>query len=786
MHVLHRLLQGGLFSILCVLFTAIPIQAGNLFRDFHFQLPLFNPDSAWNQKVDAVAVLPGNDTQILTLYRVLRGDISNLQPKTKIPETTWLFMDITYDDYSVAICAAGSGTQKVLVQDYCAIPSLNTDKLPVDDKEKIVVPSCSSAVRPSGPVHTGGDGHLVMFDATTHIAYDFWQATTRQAADGSSLGGGQEGDSVALAGAVDRFDVRGLGRNPDGNSSARATGVPLLAGLILPADYEKGKIAHALAVAVPGPRNAAAPDPSDPVRFDYFYPASTTETDYYSRDPEAPAAGQRLRLKSRLMDETGAVIDKNRLAPATKIFLEALRTFGAIIVDNAGAFSFYAEDMHTANLNLANEEVNLLIGKPADTPIPENKTGWQLIMETINRELEMVPFVWGPWDNHQDPSTAAITMANFEFVEQAAKPGRSRKNDLNSIKTWMYQIQGLDEEHAVDVLAETEYDLFVIEPGQNFSDWTYDTVSMINDLRYTPYGKRRLILAYIDIGQAEDYRIYWQPDWKAPTESSAGVPDFLVTIDPDGWSGNYPVAYWKEEWKKLWPPSSGIIAELAMLGFDGIYLDWVEAYDDEKVIEDAIQDKVNPEEEMIQFMEALAAAGDSVTDNFLVFPQNAPYLIDSNPQRYTSVIDGLAVEDTWFHGAGDAGWDDPDAGDLQERHDGEWTTENRLLQYQQYLDRNLPILSVGYCVSQANAEQVYKDAENMGLIPLVTRVSLSKLTETPPPALESFSGMLIPPVLAVSTDNRKVTISWTISNRPPGVCCLMRPVPKQETLEKLT
>ena len=308
----------------------------------------------------------------------------------------------------------------------------------------------------------------------------------------------------------------------------------------------------------------------------------------------------------------------------------------------------------------------------------------------------------------------------------------SRQQRLNDVYTWMYQIQELNEDEAVETLAATEYDMLVLEPGHNFSEYPYDTEEIISELSVSPEGKQRLLLAYIDIGQAEDYRDYWQADWIAPTATQRGTPDFMITIDPDGWSGNYNVSYWRKEWKDIWLGDKGIIAQLARFGFDGIYLDWIEAYDDDPVREAAKEDNVNPEIEMIRFIEELAQAGKAVTADFLVVSQNAPFLIDTDKDRYLAVIDGLAVEDTWFHGEGDADWDSPNAGDLHDRHDDIWSTENRLNQYMQYQLSGLPVFSVDYCISETNAQQVYHDARLAGLRPIVTRVSLSRITETPP------------------------------------------------------
>ena len=145
----------------------------------------------------------------------------------------------------------------------------------------------------------------------------------------------------------------------------------------------------------------------------------------------------------------------------------------------------------------------------------------------------------------------------------ADEPTSGRLERLIEAETWMYQIQGLDEPGALTTLAATDYPLLVVEPGHNLEDDPSDMVEVISKLRIAPDGSDRLLLAYVDVGQAEDYRDYWQPSWVAPTETEAGDPEFLLTIDPDGWSGNYVVAYWDMRWKDLWVGDQGIVAELA-------------------------------------------------------------------------------------------------------------------------------------------------------------------------------------------------------------------------------
>lgn len=314
----------------------------------------------------------------------------------------------------------------------------------------------------------------------------------------------------------------------------------------------------------------------------------------------------------------------------------------------------------------------------------------------------------------------------------------SAKLSNRSVSTWMYQIQELNDD-SVDLLASSSYDMLVLEAGFNFKEDVYNTKKIISKLSKKPNGDKRVLIAYIDIGQAEDYRDYWKEEWVAPTKDSIGYPNFLITIDPDGWSGNYPVAYWDKRWKDIWLKKNGIVEKLVNYGFDGIYLDWIEAYDDEKVLEYAKQRGISPKDEMMTFIEELKDKGREINPNFVVIAQNAPYLIDHNPTKYTSIIDAIAVEDTWYYGEADANWNDPNAGDLVagERQDDDYSTENRIKQNKKYLNLGIPVFTVDYCISKENADNTYINSTKNGFIPLVTRVSLSQITETPPTILEN-------------------------------------------------
>lgn len=295
----------------------------------------------------------------------------------------------------------------------------------------------------------------------------------------------------------------------------------------------------------------------------------------------------------------------------------------------------------------------------------------------------------------------------------------------------MYLLQRLEEPSLIKQAAASNYDLFVIEPGLDFRDEAYDTAGLVKALGTKPGGSKRLLLAYIDIGQAEDFRSYWTKDWKPPRPGKPGFPDFLLAPDPDGWAGDYGVAFWHPEWKSIWLGGSGLIARLAKLGFDGVYMDWVGAYEEPAVKRAAAKAGLDPAREMMNLISGIRAEGQKVNPDFLAVPQNAADLIDTDPETYSAIIDGLGVEDTWYRGAANASWNSKRAGDL--RPEGGETTEQKIASYRRYLDRGIPVFTIDYCVSKKNAARVYKEAMAAGLVPLVTRVSLDHMTETPPP-----------------------------------------------------
>ena len=91
---------------------------------------------------------------------------------------------------------------------------------------------------------------------------------------------------------------------------------------------------------------------------------------------------------------------------------------------------------------------------------------------------------------------------------------------IGLVKSWAYQIQGLEYEGAVEKLARLEVDMLVVEPMGTLKDNDgFDAKGMVKKLKgsaSTDPRYKKLVLAYVDIGQAEEWRTYFRDDWRPP------------------------------------------------------------------------------------------------------------------------------------------------------------------------------------------------------------------------------------------------------------------------------
>lgn len=142
-------------------------------------------------------------------------------------------------------------------------------------------------------------------------------------------------------------------------------------------------------------------------------------------------------------------------------------------------------------------------------------------------------------------------------------------DSLNEVKNFLYllnpeKFKSLDDYYRI--LKNTDFDLLIIEPSLNGKFFTKE---QIDSLKIRKNGKRRLVIAYFSIGEAEDYRSYWKKSW------NKNKPSWIVKENPV-WKGNFIIKYWDPQWKNIIKSYQNTLNEI---GIDGYYLDTIDSYE---------------------------------------------------------------------------------------------------------------------------------------------------------------------------------------------------------------
>ncbi|NOZ35793.1 MAG: hypothetical protein GXO80_10905 [Chlorobi bacterium] len=147
-------------------------------------------------------------------------------------------------------------------------------------------------------------------------------------------------------------------------------------------------------------------------------------------------------------------------------------------------------------------------------------------------------------------------------------------NTLSETKNFLYLINTENystKQNFLDAVSQTNYDLVLIDLF--FNDNDAFTNAEITSLKTKQNGGKRLIICYMSIGEAEDYRYYWQSDW------NKNKPEWLDKENPN-WKGNYKVWYWEKEWQDIiFGNDNSYLKKILDAGFDGVYLDIIDAFE---------------------------------------------------------------------------------------------------------------------------------------------------------------------------------------------------------------
>ena len=172
------------------------------------------------------------------------------------------------------------------------------------------------------------------------------------------------------------------------------------------------------------------------------------------------------------------------------------------------------------------------------------------------------------------------------------------------------------------------------------------------DLNAIRHGlPERKVIAYLSIGEAEDYRSYWRKAWSDHSALSPSAPAWLCGENPE-WKGNYRVKYWNPDWQKIILEA---VDELMAHGFDGVYLDIVDGFETfEQEGREYIDDRINPEtkqsyrRDMVEWVKAIGIRARQKNPQALVIPQNGSALLAQ--ADFAAAISGIGVEDLFTEG----------------------------------------------------------------------------------------------------------------------------------------
>lgn len=220
----------------------------------------------------------------------------------------------------------------------------------------------------------------------------------------------------------------------------------------------------------------------------------------------------------------------------------------------------------------------------------------------------------------------------------------ARTDLLSRVKAWGVQLQEFDSAAA----RHAAFDMLVTDASSGAKGGQAFSAGDVAALKAKPDGTRRLVISYLSIGEAEDYR----PDYFTTEYMTEDAPDWLLS-ENEKWKGNRRISFCEEGWQRTIlgdddgrnvynsvEPSP--LYRLVELGFDGVYLDRVDVYSEvQKECPDAAR-------QMVRFVARLAAHARKKNPNFIVILQNAEELLRQDGM--IAAIDAVVKEDL-FYGA---------------------------------------------------------------------------------------------------------------------------------------
>ncbi len=143
---------------------------------------------------------------------------------------------------------------------------------------------------------------------------------------------------------------------------------------------------------------------------------------------------------------------------------------------------------------------------------------------------------------------------------------------LSDAKNYLYLINPIaikTKSAYIKAIQDTNFDMITLDLF--FNDEPI-TAKDLKQLKTKANGGKRLIISYMNIGAAENWRYYWNRNWRLNN------PIWLKKKYV-GYKDEFYVQFWHDDWKKIiYGNPESYLKKILDAGFDGAFLDNVEAY----------------------------------------------------------------------------------------------------------------------------------------------------------------------------------------------------------------
>lgn len=179
------------------------------------------------------------------------------------------------------------------------------------------------------------------------------------------------------------------------------------------------------------------------------------------------------------------------------------------------------------------------------------------------------------WNQERGFLSFAATERELNIIPKVPVQHENKLNSqkLSEAKNFLYLIKPsgfASKQSFIQAVTATNYDVLIMD--LYFSDGQAFTGQELSQLRKKANGGSRLLISYMSIGEAEDYRPYWNASWQQ------NRPSWIVADNPD-WRDNFKVMYWDKEWQSIiYGNDQSYLKKILDAGFDGAYLDIIDAF----------------------------------------------------------------------------------------------------------------------------------------------------------------------------------------------------------------